>query len=52
MEWVSATGQALTLLISFKAQSIQAQWFGKEFKRIWRYTNLENGWTSNNIALE
>src|SRR5436190_4911448 len=52
VECISATGQALTPLVIFKAKSIQAQWFARDFNQPWEFTNSVNGWTSNDIALE
>jgi 4-hydroxybenzoate polyprenyltransferase len=55
MECISALGVALDPLVIFKAKSIQEQWFKKDFltkHSNWHVTFSENGWTSNEIALE
>ena len=55
VECVSAVGVALDPLIIFKAKSIQDQWFKREFLAQhpkWEVTFSENGWTSNDIAIE
>jgi len=55
IECISALGVALDPLVIFKAKSIQEQWFKKEFLTRhpgWHVTFSENGWTSNDIAVE
>ena len=55
VECISALGGALNPLVIFKAKSIQEQWFKKDFLAkypSWHVTFSENGWTSNDIALE
>ena len=55
VECISAIGVALDPLIIFKAKSIQDQWFKQEFLAqhpSWEVTFSENGWTSNDIAVE
>jgi hypothetical protein len=55
VECISAVGVALDPLIIFKAKSIQDQWFKREFLAqhpSWEVTFSENGWTSNDIAVE
>ncbi|KAG6979355.1 hypothetical protein FocnCong_v010189 [Fusarium oxysporum f. sp. conglutinans] len=55
VECISAPGVALNLLVIFKAKSIQEQWFKKDFLAKhpgWHVTFSENGWTSNDIAVE
>lgn len=55
VECISALGVALYPLVIFKAKSIQHQWFRNEFLMKhpdWYVTFSENGWTSNNIAIE
>jgi hypothetical protein len=55
IECISALGVALNPLVIFKAKSIQEQWFKKEFLAEhpdWHVTFSENGWTSNDIAVE
>jgi len=55
VECISALGVALDPLVIFKAKSIQEQWFKKDFltkHSNWHVTFSENGWTSNDIALE
>jgi len=42
-------------LVIFKAKSIQEQWFKREFLArhpSWHVTFSQNGWTSNEIAVE
>lgn len=54
IEYISATGIALHPLVIFKGKSVQQQWFGttlKEFKG-WEFTSTENGWTTDDTALE
>ncbi|KAG7000767.1 hypothetical protein FocnCong_v013212 [Fusarium oxysporum f. sp. conglutinans] len=55
VECISTLGVALNLLVIFKAKSIQEQWFKKDFLAKhpgWHVTFSENGWTSNDIAVE
>ena len=55
VECISAVGVTLDLLLIFRVKSIQEQWFRHEFLKSrpsWHVTFLENGWTSNSIALE
>jgi len=52
IECISATGKALTPLVIFKSATIQEPWFARDFGEPWAFTNSENGWTSNDIALE
>ena len=55
VECISAAGVALDPLVIFKAKSIQDQWFKREFLAqhpSWEVTFSENGWTSNDIAVE
>ncbi|KAM5527030.1 transposase [Fusarium oxysporum f. sp. phaseoli] len=55
VECISALGVALNPLVIFKAKSIQEQWFKKDFLAKhpgWHVTFSENGWTSNDIAVE
>jgi len=55
VECISALGVALDPLVIFKAKSIQEQWFKKDFLAkhpSWHVTFSENGWTSNDIAIE
>ena len=55
MECISTFRVALDPLIIFKVKNIQEQWFKKDFltKHFnWHVTFSENGWTSNDIALE
>jgi hypothetical protein len=54
IECISATGQSLHPLVIFKGKSVQQQWFETklhEFKG-WQFTAIENGWTTDNTALE
>jgi hypothetical protein len=53
--YLGALGVALNPLIIFRAKSIQEQWFKKDFLAkhpSWHVTFSENGWTSNDIAIE
>lgn len=55
IECVSATGVLLEPTIIFKGATIQDQWFRDSFARshpTWHTTVSENGWTSNDIAVE
>jgi 4-hydroxybenzoate polyprenyltransferase len=55
VECISALGVALNPLVIFKAKSIQEQWFKKDSQAKhpgWHVTFSENGWTSNDIAVE
>lgn len=55
IECNSALGIALNPLVIFKAKSIQKQWFKRQFLEknpSWYDKFLENGWTSNSIAVE
>jgi len=55
IECISALGVALDPLVIFKAKSIQEQWFRRDFlaqNPSWHVTFSENGWTSNDIAVE
>ncbi|KAH7465258.1 hypothetical protein FOMA001_g17217 [Fusarium oxysporum f. sp. matthiolae] len=55
VECISALGVALNPLVIFKAKSIQEQWFKKDFLAKhpgWHVSFSENGWTSNDIAVE
>jgi hypothetical protein len=52
---ISEVGVVLDPLVIFKAKSIQDQWFKREFLAQhprWEVTFSENGWTSNDIAIE
>lgn len=55
VECISALGVALDPLVIFKAKSIQEQWFKRDFLArhpSWHVTFSQNGWTSNEIAVE
>jgi hypothetical protein len=52
VECVSATGQRLRPAIIFKGKHLQTTWFPLESIPDWFYTSSENGWTSNNVAIE
>lgn len=57
LECVSATGRLFDPLIIFKGKEVQQQWFPDDNEFLasldgWRFTTSENGWTSNDIALE
>ena len=54
IECISPPGKALHPLVIFKGKSVQQQWFpmGLEPYRGWKFTATENGWTSDDTALE
>ncbi|KAJ8063551.1 hypothetical protein OCU04_007423 [Sclerotinia nivalis] len=54
IERISATGQSLSPLVIFKGKSVQQQWFPTTLDTFkdWQFTATENGWTSDNTALE
>jgi hypothetical protein len=52
VETVSATGRKTRNLAIFRGQYLQSNWFPHSNIPDWYYTTSENGWTSNNIALE
>lgn len=54
IECVSAVGRALDPLVIFKGKSVQQQWFPTDLSLYdeWRFTATENGWTTNETALE
>lgn len=55
VECVSATGHVLEPLVIFRGQTVQQQWFpDDELHRFrqWQFAASENGWTSNDNALE
>ncbi len=57
LECVSATGRLFDPLVVFKGKSVQQQWFPDDNGFLasldgWRFTTSQNGWTSNDIALE
>jgi 4-hydroxybenzoate polyprenyltransferase len=45
---------ALPPLVIFKGQTVQQQWFPPDLRpfRDWKFTATENGWTSDEVALE
>ena len=54
IECISAIGRSLLPLVIFKGKLVQQQWFETtldEFKG-WQFTATENGWTTNDTALE
>ena len=54
IEGISATGRSLHPLVIFKGKSLQQQWFEttlSDFKG-WTFTTTENGWTTDDTALE
>lgn len=54
IECISATGKALPPLVIFKGKTVQQQWFPddlSEFKD-WKFTATENGWTTEDTAVE
>jgi hypothetical protein len=51
IETVSAAGRKTRNLAIFKGQNLQSTWFPHDIPD-WYYTASENGWTSNNIAVE
>ena len=55
VECISAAGHALDPLVIFRGQTLQQQWFpNNELYRFqqWYFSSTENGWTSNDNALE
>lgn len=57
LECVSATGRLFDPLVIFKGKELQQQWFPDNKDSLamlgnWKFTTSENGWTSNDIALE
>ncbi|KAL1954182.1 hypothetical protein VTO42DRAFT_1538 [Malbranchea cinnamomea] len=51
IEAVSAEGQHIRPLVIFKGQAPQSSWIDGEEVPDWHYTTSENGWTSNEIAI-
>ncbi|KAF4631462.1 hypothetical protein G7Y89_g6669 [Cudoniella acicularis] len=51
---VSATGVTLPPLVIFKGKTVQQQWFPTNLDsyKNWQFTATENGWTSDETALE
>jgi 4-hydroxybenzoate polyprenyltransferase len=47
-------GRALHPLVIFKGKSVQQQWFETILKKFkgWKFTATENGWTTDDTALE
>ena len=55
IECISAEGEALDPLVIFRGKSVQQQWFPNESLenfQDWSFTASENGWTSNELAVE
>jgi hypothetical protein len=54
IECISTTGRSLLPLVIFKGKSVQQQWFDITLDnyKSWQFTATENGWTTDNIALE
>ena len=55
IECISAEGEALDPLVIFRGKSVQQQWFPNESLenfQDWYFTASENGWTSNELAVE
>jgi 4-hydroxybenzoate polyprenyltransferase len=54
IEGISALGRKLPPLVIFKGKSVQQQWFPKELESFhdWHFTATENGWTTNDTAVE
>lgn len=54
IECISALGVALDPLVIFKGKTVQQQWFPTELANFkgWQFTATDNGWTTNNTALE
>jgi hypothetical protein len=50
LEAVSAAGQHIRPLVIFKGQNVMSNWFPENIPD-WEYTASENGWTSNEKAL-
>ena len=51
IEAVSAGGATIPPTIIFKGLHLQTSWFGPSIPD-WRFATSENGWTSNNIAID
>lgn len=54
IECISATGRHLPPLVIFKGKSVQQQWFPRDLSPFtdWQFTATENGWTTNDTAVE
>jgi len=52
LEAISASGRSIRPLVVFKGANLQSSWFPADRVPDWHYTTSENGWTSNNIALQ
>jgi 4-hydroxybenzoate polyprenyltransferase len=54
IECISATGITLSPLVMFKGKTVQQQWFPTSLNLYehWHFTATENGWTSDNTAVE
>ena len=54
IECISPTGKALYPIVMFKGKSVQQQWFPIRLEPYqgWKFTTTENGWTSDDTALE
>lgn len=54
IECISPAGWALHPLVISKGKSVQQQWFpmGLKAYKGWKFTATDNGWTSNDTALE
>lgn len=51
VEAISTKGRTIRPLVIFKGKALQSTWFSAENVPDWVYTTSENGWTSNNHAL-
>ncbi|KAK0367669.1 transposase [Colletotrichum limetticola] len=54
IECISADGRAIKPLVIYKGKSVQQQWFPLELNPYagWEFTATDNGWTTDNTALE
>jgi 4-hydroxybenzoate polyprenyltransferase len=54
IECISALGRATSPLVIFKGKTVQQQWFPGGLSQFenWQFTATENGWTTNDTAVE
>ena len=54
IEFISATGIAISTLVIFKGKTIQQQWFPQDLSLFenWQFTSTENRWTTDATAVE
>ena len=51
IETISSIGIKIRPFIIFNGKSLQTSWFNNQDIPDWTYSNSENGWASNSIAL-